>query len=168
MRPKITLIVLFPFLLASGCLRTESVENRKAPSFDLPDLTGGRYTLAQLEGKVVVLDFWATWCGPCIMEIPYYAELWRKNRSRGVEVVGVVLDWDNAQEIADFVREYRIPYRQLLGDSAVQDAYGVYQGLPTTFILDRGGIIRKKILGSPPEKFVKLQQSVDRFLQEAS
>jgi thiol-disulfide isomerase/thioredoxin len=168
MRLKISLLALLPFLLAAGCLRTESVEDRPAPSFELPDLTGGRFTLGSLAGKVVVLDFWATWCGPCIVEIPHYAEFWRKNRSRGVEVVGVVLDWDDAQEIADFVREYRIPYRQVLGNGDIQDAYGVHQGLPTTYVIDRGGVIRSKILGAPPDKFERLQKTVDRYLQQTS
>jgi peroxiredoxin len=135
-----------------------------APAFELPELTGGKVTLASLQGKVVVLDFWATWCGPCIAEIPEYKEFWSKNRSRGVEVIGVVVDSGEPQEIADFVREYRIPYRQLLGDDKIAEAFGADQGLPTTFVIDGKGVIRSKTLGKPPDKFRKLQDVVDEAL----
>jgi peroxiredoxin len=158
-------LVLASVFLAAACgPPAPRAEKRPAPAFDLPDINGGKVSLASLKGKVVVLDFWATWCGPCIREIPEYAEFWRKNQVRGIEVVGVVVESGDPQEIQDFIREYRIPYRQILGDDKIQSEYGVNQGFPTTFVIDREGLIRWKGLGSPPSKFKKLQETVDAAL----
>jgi len=152
------------FLLPACGPAPRSNQVKAAPSFDLPDLNGGRVSLASLQGKVLVVDFWATWCGPCIKEIPEYAEFWRKNQPRGIEVVGIVMDSGDPDEILDFVREFRIPYRQLLGDDDIAGAFGVNQGYPTTFVIDGKGMIRSKVLGSPPTKFKKLQEDVDTAL----
>ncbi len=135
-----------------------------APDFDLPDLQGGRLTKGDLKGKVAILDFWATWCGPCIEEIPRYREFARKNEPNGVEVVGVVFDSGEPAEIAEFVRTHQISYRQLLGTDATLDGFGAGLGFPTTFVLDGEGRIVAKVLGSPPGKFDALQRAVDEAL----
>lgn len=152
-------------LLLAGCGAPPSAsEARPAPAFDLPAVGGGRVSLASLKGKVVVLDMWATWCGPCIAEMPDYAEFARKNQPRGVEVVGIVFASGEPQDVQDFVREHRIPYRQLLGPDELLDSFGANSGFPTTFVIDAEGMIRLKLLGATPQKFEKLQKAVDEAL----
>lgn len=168
MRRRAFLSLLALPLLAVACGAAPPQKLGVAPPFELRDLGGGTLSLAALKGKVVVLDFWAIWCGPCLQEIPEYAEFWRKNSSRGVEVIGVVFDSGEPKEIQDFVVEKRIPYRQLLGDEKLQDAYDANHGFPTTFVIDQGGNIKRRILGANPDKFRMLQSAVDDALSGRS
>ena len=139
-------------------------EPEALPTLPMTAPDGRVAQLSAFAGKVVVLNFWATWCAPCIKEIPEYAEFYRKNQPRGIEVIGIVMDSGSPEEINDFVREYKIPYRQLVGDEKTGEDFGVNQGFPTTFVLDAQGTILTKILDAPPTKFEKLQEVVDKAL----
>ncbi len=157
-------LAIFAVLMSVACGAPPTQQNTAAPPFDLPNLAGGRTTLASFQGKVVVVDFWATWCTPCIKEIPEYTDFYAKNKSRGVEMVGVVFDSGEPSEIQEFLQKTKVAYPQLVGADELLASYKANQGFPTTFVIGKKGQIVKKVLGSPPGKFEGLQKSVDEAL----
>ncbi len=116
-----------------------------APAFTLTDLQGDAVSLSDFRGKVVILDFWATWCPPCKKEIPDFIELQKKYGTQGVQIVGVGLD--EPQNIREFARSHGINYPVLLGTDEVATLYGGISGIPTTFIIDKRGNIANRFEG---------------------
>ena len=114
-----------------------------APAWKLADLDGKPVSLADFKGKVVILDFWATWCAPCRDEIPGFVELQKKFGDKGLVVVGVSLDEEGAAFVQKFVKEHGVTYPVVLGNQQVAAAYDGIDALPTTFIIDREGKVVK-------------------------
>jgi peroxiredoxin len=138
--------------------------NRKhAPDFALKDAGGQLVHLADYKGKVVLLDFWATWCGPCVIEIPWFTEFERKYKDRGFEVVGVSMDDDGWKSITPFVAKKKMNYRVVLGDDKTGDQYGGLEALPTTFVIDRSGRIASVHVGLASKK--DFEDAIEKLLE---
>jgi peroxiredoxin len=140
-------------------------DRKTAPEFELKDASGKVVHLADYKGKVVVLDFWATWCGPCGIEIPWFIDFQRKYKDRGFEVLGVSMDDDGWKAISPFVAEKKINYRILLGDDKTGDQYGGVEALPTTFVIDRDGRIASTHVGLANRK--DFEDAIEKLLEAA-
>ena len=116
-----------------------AADRKAAPDFALKDANGATVKLSDYKGKVVLLNFWATWCGPCVIEIPWFQEFEQQYKSKGFEVVGVSMDEDGWSAIKPYVAAHKLNYRILLGNDSVSQLYGGLDALPTTFIIDRDG-----------------------------
>jgi thiol-disulfide isomerase/thioredoxin len=128
-------------MVAGGqALTAGQAVGRQAPDFVLEDLQGKKVKLSDFRGKAVLLNFWATWCGPCKVEMPWFVELQKQYGPQGLEIVGVALDDSGRDVISKFAKEMGVNYIILQGQDAVGDAYGA-MGLPTSYFIDRNGNI---------------------------
>jgi thiol-disulfide isomerase/thioredoxin len=124
-----------------------NVKGVQAPNFDLATLDGRRVKLSDFRGKAVLLNFWATWCPPCKVEMPWFVDLQKQYAKDGLVVLGVAMDDTEPPKIAEFAHEMGVNYQVLLGTDQVSDDYGNVQYLPTTFYLNRNGVIVDKAAG---------------------
>ena len=141
-------LTLAGVLVWTGCAKKARRSSAKpAPEFSLKDANGQTVRLADYRGKVVLLDFWATWCGPCKVEIPWFMEFEKEFKDQGFAVLGVSMDEDGWSAIKPYVQNMKMNYRVLLGNDAISTAYGGLDSLPTTLLIDREGGIASTHVG---------------------
>ena len=147
---------ILPFALVAGLLAVASpqpLHATAAPAWSLKDVSGKTVQLSDFKGKIVILDFWATWCPPCRAEIPNFIALQDKYAKQGVTVVGLSVDQGGLAAVGPFVTKTKINYPVVLGDLDLASTYGV-QGLPTTFVIDQqGNIAATHVGGTEPSAF---------------
>ena len=159
-------------LSAAGCggavevkaatLKAEK-DRKTAPDFTLKDADGKVVHLSDYRGKVVILDFWATWCGPCRIEIPWFMDLQRKNKDRGFEVLGVAMDDEGWEVVKPFLADLGVNYRVMVGDDLTAQMYGGVDALPTTFLIDKTGKVAAVHVGLTSRK--DIEDGVEQLLQ---
>jgi peroxiredoxin len=145
------LLGLSVLALAACQPKSESVATaplKAAPAWKLKDVDGQLVDSAQFKGKVVVIDFWATWCPPCREEIPGYVALQEKYGKDGLAIVGISLDSQGPEVVKQFMAKYHMNYPVVMGDESVTAAFGGVDAIPATFIVDRQGNIRDQKVGA--------------------
>ena len=152
---------------SSGVRAAEPVKPEKdrkpAPDFALKDTDGKTVKLSDYKGKVVLLDFWATWCGPCKIEIPWFMDFERKLKDRGFSVLGVAMDDEGWEAVKPFLQDMGVNYRVVMGNDFTAQAYGGVDALPTTFLIDREGRVAAVHVGLAGKK--EFLDGIEKLLQ---
>lgn len=165
MKPFPFPVVLLLFLVVAGCSQEQEASNR-APSFELPSLDGERLALSDHDGQVLLLNFWASWCGPCRKEMPELDALHEQYRDRGVSIWGISVDV-RAEKARAFADQVQVGYPLLLdSDMTVSGDYDV-RAMPSTVIIDSEGRIRHTQLGFEAGVMEELETVIRKLLDEA-
>jgi len=149
---KLTIVSIFVLMLSMTVFA-----GPKAPNFTLQNLEGEEVSLSDYEGNVLIIDFWATWCPPCKMEIPHFNELFTEYNERGLEVLGISLDRGGMDVVTKFMEDTEINYTVLMGNNSLSNDYQEFvkpderNAIPFTFVVDREGNIAEVMVGYKPK-----------------
>ncbi len=147
---RIKVMIAVIFFIIMGFLSNNSLEGKEAvaaPSFSLVDIQGNTLSLSSLKGKVIFLNFWATWCPPCRQEIPDFIEAYEKHKEQGMVIIGVSLNRTGIDAVKKFVDENNINYPIAMATSELIDSYKPGRFIPTTIFIDPEGNIQGKHVG---------------------
>ena len=152
--------LIIPFILfTSACVQAEKTgnpaEHLQAPEFALKDLNGNTITLSSLKGKVVFLNLWATWCPPCVREIPDFIETYTEYKDKGLEIIGISVDNEGSAKVLEFVKQKKINYPVVMYTSQFIRDYMPGNAIPVTIIIDPEGKIRHKKIGLTNKAFLE-------------
>ena len=164
----LALSVFAAAVLLAGCQRKAPTTGvgAKAPDFTLTGIDGKAYTLSSFRGRVVVVDFWATWCPPCQASIPVFNRIYETFKGQGVVVLGVSINSSpgSMAKIRQFAKDYKVQYPLLWDNNNVADAYGV-QSIPTAFVIDKNGNISERHLGYSYGEFQEFSSEIEGLLK---
>lgn len=164
----VSLMLAFGFHMARRSTGSEArggdMKGKAAPDFSLQSLEGQTVRLSDFRGKAVVLNFWATWCAPCKIEMPWFMELQKEYGAQGLQVLGVAMDDASPEDIGKFAKDLGVDYPILIGHEAVGNAYGGVQFLPATFYIGRDGRVVDRVFGLKGK--AEIEASVKRALAE--
>lgn len=165
----ITVVVIALFAASYSFLRTHrrnlgQAQSPLAPALSFADLNGNTLRLSDYKGRVLLVNFWAAWCGPCTAEIPQFVAMQQKYGPEGLQILGISID-DDERELRSFYRNKAVNYPVVIGNQAITDGFGGVLGLPTTFVIDRDGRIHAKQVGATD--FSALELEVKRLLQSS-
>ena len=162
---------LFALIIATlvivGCTNEEDSNKPSgsaAPRFSLKNVQGNTVRLTDFKGKVVLLNFFATWCAPCRQEVPDFVRLYNKHKDKGFEIVGIGLDMEGATVLGPFAKQFGILYPILLGTREVVMDYGEIKGVPTSFFIDRKGCVAEQFIGVRPAHV--LERTIVELLEQ--
>jgi thiol-disulfide isomerase/thioredoxin len=154
--------------MAGACSQVPGVsdEPRPAPALVLKTVDGkGTFSLVEQKGKVVLVDLWATWCAPCLSELPHLQKLSDSYDPEEFLMLGIVLESGDQKEIREFIREQGISYTQLLGEDGTKESFGPFLGYPTKYLIGKDGYIVKKYFGVVGDR---LSEDLERFMRTGS
>ena len=163
MHKRLLLVVLLAVFIL-GCSKGDSGQGLSggAPDFTLPAVDGSMVSMSDYSGKVILVDFWATWCPPCQEMIPILSKLHKKYSEKGLVILGVSLDKDGLGVLGTFVHENMIPYKVVMGDNRISNAFGGVSSIPTLYMVDREGRLVRKLTGY--HSYNQLEEQVKKYL----